>query len=340
MRKRAFITGISGQDGYYLSKLLLEKDYELHGLVRRSSSLSRCRLDQLREEVSAAAERLKLWYGDVTDASSLIRTMLEVEPDEIYHLAAQSHVRISFDKPSYTHAVNALGALHILEAARMLNARKPVRLYQASTSEMFGGLPGTAPQSEQTPFHPRSPYAVSKVAAFHHTVNYREAYSLFACNGILFNHESPHRGENFVTRKITLAAARIEAGLQSELALGSLGTRRDWGYAGDYVEAIWLMLQQQEPDDYVIATGECHSVQEFLELAFRRVGLDYRKYVRTDARYFRPSEVHLLCGDAAKAREKLGWRPKTTFEELVHLMVDADRERVGREGRSAGIAGR
>ncbi|MBX3437095.1 MAG: GDP-mannose 4,6-dehydratase [Planctomycetaceae bacterium] len=324
--KRAFVTGITGQDGYYLTRLLLEKGYDVQGIVRRTSSMTRRRIDQLKDEMPECADRITMQYGDVTDAAGLIRVVMELEPDEIYNLAAQSHVRVSFDKPAYTQSANADGCLNLLEAVRLLNQRKPVRFYQASTSEMFGGLPETVPQSEQTRFHPRSPYATAKVAAFHHTVNYREAYGLFACNGILFNHESPLRGENFVTRKITLAAARIKEGLQSELSLGNLDALRDWGYAADYVEAMWMMMQQDDPDDFVIATGVSHSVREFLEEAFSRVGLDYQDYLRIDQKYFRPTEVEQLCGDPSKARDVLGWEPKTDFYQLVQLMVDHDCE--------------
>jgi GDPmannose 4,6-dehydratase len=338
-QKTALLTGITGQDGYYLTRLLLGKGYVVHGIVRRSSSMSRCRLDQLKEEVGEAAERLHLHYGDVADGAGVIERIMELAPDELYNLAAQSHVRVSFDKPIFTHQVNALGALHVLEGARLLNRSKPVRVYQASTSEMFGGLPGTAPQSETTPLHPRSPYACAKVAAFHHTVNYRESYGLFACNGILFNHESPQRGENFVTRKITLAAARIKCGLQERLALGNLDARRDWGYAGDFVEAMWRMLQRDTADDFVIATGETHTVREFIEAAFGRVGLDWQSYVDIDPRFFRPSEVEVLCGDATKARELLGWRPATTFRELVEMMVDHDLELARREQKIAQMDG-
>ncbi len=329
--KRAFVTGITGQDGYYLTRLLLEKGYDVHGIVRRTSSMNRRRIDQLKEEMPESADRITMQYGDVTDAAALIRVVMELEPDEIYNLAAQSHVRVSFDKPGYTQAANAEGCLNLLEAMRLLNQRKPVRFYQASTSEMFGGLPGTVPQSENTRFHPRSPYATAKVAAFHHTVNYREAYGLFACNGILFNHESPLRGENFVTRKITLAAARIKEGMQTDISLGNLDAERDWGYAADYVEAMWMMLQHHEPDDFVIATGESHSVRDFLREAFDRVGLNGEDYVRIDPKYLRPTEVLHLCGDPGKAREVLGWTPKTSFTELVQLMVDHDCELARRE---------
>jgi GDPmannose 4,6-dehydratase len=335
-RRRALVTGITGQDGSYLSELLLSKGYEVHGIVRRSSTLTRSRLDAISPEWTAQL-RPRLHYGDLTDGASLTNLVLEIEPDEIYNLAAQSHVRVSFDNPLYTADVAGLGALRLLEAARLLNKHKPVRFYQASTSEMYGGDPETAPQSERTPFHPRSPYACAKAFAFHQVVNYREAYGMFACNGILFNHESPRRGESFVTRKITLAAARISAGLQQRLALGNLDARRDWGYAKDFVEAMWLMLQQDQPDDFVIATGEAHSVRDFLQLAFEQVGLDWRKHLDVDPRYLRPSEVQLLLGDASKARERLGWSARTTFTELVRIMVAADVELARAEaGRSDG----
>lgn len=323
-RKTALITGITGQDGYYLSRLLLEKGYIVHGIVRRSSSMNRERTDQLKLEFPDWEEQLFLHYGDVTDAAGTIERIVQIQPDEIYNLSAQSHVRVSFDKPIFTHQVNAVGALHVLEGARLLNRTKPVRVYQASTSEMFGGIPGTAPQSEATPFHPRSPYACAKVAAFHHTVNYRESYGLFACNGILFNHESPMRGENFVTRKISRGAAWIKHGLQERLSLGNLDAKRDWGFAGDYVDAMWRMLQQENAEDFVIATGETHSVREFLDCAFERVGLDWKSYVDIDPRFLRPAEVEVLCGDASKARKRLNWQPETTFRELVDLMVDHD----------------
>jgi GDPmannose 4,6-dehydratase len=288
--------------------------------------MSRDRLDLIDRDGWAPGARLALHYGDLSDASGLERLVREIEPDEVYNLAAQSHVRVSFDKPVYTADIAAMGCLRLLEAVRALNARKTVKFYQAATSEMFGGMPDSAPQSEATPFHPRSPYACAKVFAFHQTVNHREAYDLFACNGILFNHESPRRGETFVTRKITIAATRIKEGLQDRLALGNLDARRDWGYAKDYVEAMWLMLQQDEPDDFVIATGETHPVSEFLELAFGHLGLDYRQFVDIDARYYRPTEVELLCGDPTKARDKLGWTPRTSFPELVRIMVESDWE--------------
>jgi GDPmannose 4,6-dehydratase len=323
--RRAFITGITGQDGSYLAELLLGKGYEVHGLVRRASSFNTGRLDHLYADPHSAGRRLILHYGDLADGTSLFNLILSLEPDEIYNLGAQSHVRVSFDQPVYTVDVDAVGTLRVLEAARLLHRHKAVRVYQASSSEMFGKVAET-PQRETTPFHPRSPYACAKVYSFHQVVNYRDAYGMFLCNGILFNHESPRRGETFVTRKITRAATRIREGLQDKLFLGNLDARRDWGHAEDYVEAMWLMLQQEEPDDYVVATGETHSVEEFLELTFRQVGLPWRQFVETDPRYLRPSEVDLLLGDAAKAREKLGWRPKTSFRELVRLMVDSDWE--------------
>jgi GDPmannose 4,6-dehydratase len=333
--RRALVTGITGQDGSYLAELLLAKGYDVHGIVRRSSTVTRSRLDSLRMERADDRRRLHLHYGDLTDGSSLTNLVLEIEPDEIYNLAAQSHVRVSFDNPLYTVDVGGLGALRLLEAARLLDKRKTVRFYQASTSEMFGGDPGTAPQSEQTPFHPRSPYACAKAFAFHQVVNYREAYGMFACNGILFNHESPRRGENFVTRKITLAATRIREGLQTRLALGNLDARRDWGYAKDFVDAMWLMMQQNEAQDYVIATGEAHSVRELLQLAFEHVGLDWREHVDVDRRHLRPTEVELLLGDAAKARQQLGWSPRTTFAELVKIMVEADWKLAKAEARAS-----
>jgi GDPmannose 4,6-dehydratase len=321
--RRAFITGITGQDGSYLAELLLAKGYEVHGLVRRSSSLNRARIEHLYQDPHEGSCRFFLHYGDLTDGTSLTDLILRVEPDEIYNLGAQSHVRVSFDQPLYSVDVGALGTLRILEAARHLSRRIDVRFYQASSSEMFGKV-CEVPQRETTPFHPRSPYACAKVFAYHQTVNYREAYGLFACNGILFNHESPRRGESFVTRKITRSAARIRQGLQKKLYLGNLDAKRDWGFAGDYVEAMWLMLQQSESDDYVIATGETHSVREFLELAFAYVGLDWKEHVELDPRFCRPSEVDLLLGDAGKAHKRLGWTPATSFEELIRMMVDCD----------------
>jgi GDPmannose 4,6-dehydratase len=321
--RRALITGITGQDGSYLAELLLAKGYEVHGLVRRASTFNTERLEHLYQDPHESGARLFLHYGDLTDGTSLSNLVLSLEPDEIYNLGAQSHVRVSFDQPLYTVDVDALGTLRILEAARQLQRHHPVRIYQASSSEMFGKV-CEVPQRETTPFHPRSPYACAKVFSFYQTVNYREAYGLHASNGILFNHESPWRGETFVTRKITRAATRIREGLQEKLYLGNLDSKRDWGYAKDYVEAMWLMLQQNEPDDYVIATGETHSVREFLELVFEYLGLRVDDRVVVDSRYFRPSEVDLLQGDATKARERLGWRPETRFEDLVNLMVESD----------------
>jgi len=322
-RRRVLITGITGQDGSYLAELLLTKGYEVHGIVRRASSFNTGRLQQIYEDIHEPNPNLILHYGDLSDGTSLSNLVFSIEPDEIYNLGAQSHVRVSFDQPLYTVDIGALGTLRLLEAARQLHRRKEVRLYQASSSEMFGKV-HEVPQSETTPFHPRSPYACAKVYSYHQTVNYREAYGMFACNGILFNHESPRRGETFVTRKITRAATRIREGLQDKLFLGNLDAKRDWGYAKDYVEAMWLMLQQDEPDDFVIATGETHSVQEFLELTFKEVGLPWRDYVEIDSRYLRPSEVDLLLGDASKTKRVLGWQPKTSFNELVHIMVESD----------------
>jgi len=333
--RRAFITGITGQDGSYLAELLLEKGYEVHGLVRRASSFNTGRIDHLYPDPHDPHRNLHLHYGDLTDGSSLTNLILTIEPDEIYNLAAQSHVRVSFDQPLYSVDVGALGTLRVLEAARQLHRQRSVRVYQASSSEMYGKVV-EVPQSETTPFHPRSPYACAKVFSYYQMLNYREAYGMFACNGILFNHESPRRGETFVTRKITRAATRIREGLQSKLFLGNLDARRDWGFAKDYVEAMWLMLQADEPDDYVVATGETHSVQEFLEVAFQRVGLPWKQYVEMDQRYLRPSEVDLLLGDATKAREKLGWTPRTSFHELTNLMVDSDWELARHERRLAG----
>jgi GDPmannose 4,6-dehydratase len=317
---KAMLTGISGQDGSYLAELLLDKGYEVHGIVRRSSSFNTHRIDHLYRDPHERGVRLFTHYGDLADSVSLAKLLYELQPDEIYHLGSQSHVRVSFDIPEYTFDITGGGTLRILEAIRESGVQP--RFYQASSSEMFGSAP--PPQSESTPFHPRSPYAVSKVAAFWATVNYREAYGLFATNGILFNHESPRRGETFVTRKITRAVARIKAGLQDKLYLGNLDARRDWGYAPDYVEAMWLMLQTDEPEDFVIATGETHSVREFVEAAFEQAGLDWEPHVEIDPRYFRPAEVDELLGDPSKAAEILGWRPKVTFDELVKIMVGAD----------------
>jgi GDPmannose 4,6-dehydratase len=333
--RRALITGITGQDGSYLAEFLLAKGYEIHGLVRRASTFNTERIEHLYQDPHEAGTRLFLHYGDLTDGTSLMNLVLSIEPDEIYNLAAQSHVRVSFDQPLFTADVDALGTLRILEAARQLKRHREVRVYQASSSEMFGQAV-ESPQRETTPFHPRSPYACAKVFSFHQTVNYREAYGLHASNGILFNHESPWRGETFVTRKITRGATRIREGLQQKLYLGNLDARRDWGYAKDYVEAMWLMLQQDEPDDYVIATGETHSVHEFLELTFEHLGLRWQDHMVVDPRYFRPAEVDLLLGDASKARELLGWQPRTTFRELVSLMVEYDWS-IAREERALSV---
>jgi GDPmannose 4,6-dehydratase len=331
MAKKALITGITGQDGSYLAELLLGNGYEVHGIVRRASTFNRGRLDEIYSDPQLSETHLFLHYGDLTDGS-LLRLLGRLQPEEIYNLGAQSHVRVSFDNPEYTADVNATGTVRLLEAIRE-SGIKP-RFYQASSSEMYG-LVQEVPQSEKTPFYPRSPYAASKVFAYWMTVNYREAYGMHATNGILFNHESPRRGEGFVTRKITRAIAHIKAGLQSKLYLGNLDAKRDWGYAKEYVEAMWLMLQQDQPDDYVVATGETHSVREFLEESFRYAGLDWTKYVELDPRYLRPSEVDLLIGDASKAKLQLNWEPKTKFKELVRLMVDADIQLLKdhREGR-------
>jgi len=318
--RRGLITGITGQDGSYLAELLLEKGYEVHGLVRRSSSFNTWRIDHIRE-------RLVLHYGDLVDQNSLMRALEAVQPEEVYNLASQSHVKVSFEMPEYTTDVTAIGVLRLLDAVRDLSL--PTRVYQAGSSEMFGLVQET-PQTERTPFHPRSPYAVSKVYGHWMAVNYRESYSLYVSNGILFNHESPRRGENFVTRKITMGVAAIKQGRARELRLGNLEARRDWGYARDYVDAMWRILQRERPDDYVIATGETHSVREFCEEAFAYVGLDWRDFVKVDSKYFRPAEVDVLLGDASKARRELGWQPRVTFKELVRLMVEADLESAGR----------
>ncbi|HYK88420.1 MAG TPA: GDP-mannose 4,6-dehydratase [Acidobacteriota bacterium] len=324
--KKALITGITGQDGSYLARLLLAKEYEVHGIIRRTSTFNTDRLDDIYRDPHEAGGRLFLHYGDLTDGTGLRRVLEKIEPAEVYNLGSQSHVRVSFDQPEYTADTVATGTLRLLEAVRDFcgNAPLGIRFYQAGSSEMFGVAP--SPQNEKTPFHPRSPYAVSKAAAHWYAVNYREAYGLFICNGILFNHESPRRGETFVTRKITRAAGRIKYGLQSKLFLGNLEAKRDWGYAGDYVDAMWRMLQQQEPGDYVIATGKSHSVQQFLEEAFSYAGLDWRNHLETDPRYLRPTEVQALQGDASKARAKLGWEPKVEFHELVRMMIDHDLE--------------
>ena len=319
--KKALITGITGQDGSYLADLLLEKGYEVHGIIRRASSFNTSRIDHLYQDPHVNGVRLFLHYGDLSDALNLTRLIDRIGPEEIYHLGAQSHVRVSFDIPENTGDVTALGAVRILEAIR--EAQVPARFYQASSSEMFGKVQ-QVPQTERTPFWPRSPYAVAKVYAYWATVNYRESYGMHASNGILFNHESPRRGETFVTRKITRAVARIKLGMQKELYLGNLDAKRDWGYAKEYVEGMWRMLQQREPDDYVLATNETHSVREFCEVAFAHVGLDWKEHVRYDARYERPAEVDLLIGSYEKAEAKLGWKPLTRFAQLVKLMVDAD----------------
>ena len=319
-RKRALITGITGQDGSYLAELLLEKGYEVHGLIRRSSSINTHRIDHLYEDPHVPNRRLILHYGDMSDSARLARLIDEVRPHEVYNLGAQSHVKVSFEAPEYTSDVDALGTLRLLEA--IYHCDPSIRLYQASTSELFGSAP--PPQNEETPFHPRSPYGVSKTFAYWIAVNYREAYGMFASNGILFNHESPRRGETFVTRKITRAVARIVAGHQDTVYLGNLDAKRDWGYAPDYVSAMWMMLQHAKPMDLVFATGEQHSVREFADIAFGLVGLDWNKYVRIDRAYLRPAEVETLLGDSSRARQTLGWKPSTSFSDLVRIMVEAD----------------
>ncbi len=331
--KKALITGITGQDGSYLAELLLEKGYEVHGIIRRSSTFNTQRIDHLYQDPHVNGVRLFLHYGDMADSSNLMRIVHEIAPDEVYNLAAQSHVRVSFDSPEFTGDVDALGTMRLLEAIRLTGVK--TRFYQASTSELYGKVQ-EIPQRETTPFYPRSPYGVAKLYSFWAVKNYREAYGLHASNGILFNHESPRRGETFVTRKITRAVSRIKMGLQSELFMGNVNARRDWGFAGDYVEGMWRMLQQDSPDDYVLATGEMHSVKEFLAEAFGYVGLDWEKYVKHDSRYERPSEVDQLLGDPTKARTVLGWTPKITFKELVKMMVDADLKLAERELRVKG----
>lgn len=321
--KKALITGITGQDGSYLAELLMSKGYEVYGIIRRASQFNTQRIDHLYQDPHEKGIKLRLVYGDLTDASSLNNLIKTIRPDEIYNLGAQSHVKVSFEVPEYTADVTAMGTTRLLEAIRDSGVK--TKFYQASSSEMYGKVLET-PQSETTPFYPRSPYGVAKVYSYWMTVNYREAYNVFGCNGILFNHESPRRGETFVTRKITMALARIKYGLQDKLYLGNLDAKRDWGFAGDYVEAMWLMLQQAKPDDYVIATGETHSVKEFLYEAFDYAKLDWKKYVAIDKKYFRPTEVDLLLGDASKARRKLQWKPKVKFKQLVRMMVDADLE--------------
>jgi len=346
--KKALISGVTGQDGSYLVEFLLNKGYEVHGIKRRASSFNTERIDHIYQDPHVKERRFFLYYGDMTDATNLIRLVQKIQPDEIYNLAAMSHVQVSFEMPEYTANTDGLGALRLLEAIRILGLEKKTKFYQASTSELFSGKPGEAPQNERTPFYPRSPYGVAKLYAYWITVNYREAYNIFACNGILMNHESPRRGETFVTRKITMAATRISLGLQDKLYLGNLNAKRDWGHSKDSVEAMWLMLQQPEPDDYVIATGKQHSVREFCQLAFKELGIDLewqgeglqekgidkktgKVIVEIDPRYFRPTEVESLLGDSTKAREKLGWRPKTSFQELIKEMVQSDLEEAKKE---------
>jgi GDPmannose 4,6-dehydratase len=331
MAKCALITGITGQDGSFLTELLLDKGYEVYGIIRRSSSFNTDRIDHLYQDPHEKGTRLRLVYGDLNDSSSLNTILRRVQPDEIYNLGAQSHVRVSFDIPEYTGEVTGLGTVRLLEAIRETGIQP--KFYQASSSELYGKAVET-PQTETTPFHPRSPYACAKAYAYHITVNYREAYGLFACNGILFNHESERRGETFVSRKITRGATRIKLGLQEKLYLGNLEARRDWGYARDYVEAMWLMMQADEADDYVVATGETHSVREFLEKTFGYLDLDWQQYVEIDPRYFRPAEVDLLLGDASKARRQLGWESKVTFDGLVKLMTDYDLELAKQEAEA------
>ena len=332
MARKALITGITGQDGSYLAELLLGKGYEVHGIIRRASTFNTGRLDAIYSDTHLAKIHLFLHYGDLSDASGISRLLAEAQPEEIYNLAAQSHVRVSFDSPEYTTDIGATGTVRVLEAIRQTGLK--ARFYQASSSEMYGKA-REIPQRETTPFYPRSPYGCAKVYAYWITVNYRESYGLHASNGILFNHESPRRGETFVTRKITRAIAHIRAGLQDKLYLGNLDAKRDWGYAKEYVEAMWLMLQQDKPDDYVVATGETHSIREFLDVAFGHAGLNWEKHVEIDPRYYRPAEVDLLMGDYSKAKRQLGWEPKTKFEDLVKLMVDTDIQLLKdhREGR-------
>jgi len=319
--KKALITGITGQDGSYLAELLLDKGYEVHGIIRRASTFNTERIEHLYQDPHVNNVKLFLHYGDIADSTNLIKLLYRIQPDEIYHLAAQSHVRVSFDIPEYTGDVTGLGTIRILEAIRETGLKS--KFYQASSSEMYGKVQ-EVPQRETTPFYPRSPYGVAKVYAYWATVNYRESYGIFACNGILFNHESPRRGETFVTRKVSRAVARINTGLDDKLYLGNLDAKRDWGYAKEYVEAVWLMLQQDQPDDFIIATGEVHSVRELVEEAFSYLGLDWQKYVEEDLRYYRPSEVDLLVGDANKAKKLLGWEAKTKFKDVIRLMIDAD----------------
>jgi GDPmannose 4,6-dehydratase len=325
------ITGITGQDGSYLSELLLQKGYEVHGIIRRASTFNTDRIDHLYNDPHTDSTKLFLHYGDLSDATGLRRLLEKTQPDEVYNLGAQSHVRVSFDAPEYTADVGGIGVLRLLEAIRDYRERTghDLRFYQASSSEMFGAAP--PPQGEQTPFHPRSPYAVAKVYAYWQTINHRESYGIFACNGILFNHESPRRGETFVTRKITRAATRISLGLQKKLFLGNLEAKRDWGFAGDYVEAMWRMLQADSPDDYVVATGEAYSVKEVVDKTFSKLGLKYQDHVEIDSRYFRPAEVDYLLGDSSKIRQKLGWQPQVSFDQLVQMMIDSDLDLARRE---------
>ena len=325
--KKAFITGITGQDGSYLAELLLCKGYEVHGLIRRASTFNTDRIDHLYRDYHDPDARIYLYYGDLSVSGQLTDLLHAIRPDEIYHLGAQSHVRVSFDMPEYTGDVTGLGTLRLLEAIRKTGMH--TKFYQASSSEMFGAAP--PPQNEMTPFQPQSPYAAAKVYAYHMVKNYRNAYNIFACNGILFNHESPRRGETFVTRKITRAATQIKLGLKDTLFLGNLEAKRDWGFAADFVEAMWLMMQQDEPDDYVIATGETHSVREFVEIVFGKLGLDYKRHVSIDQKYFRPTEVDILLGDATKAKKKLGWASKVSFEQLIDMMIEADMEMAKKE---------
>jgi GDPmannose 4,6-dehydratase len=329
MKKKAFITGITGQDGSYLTELLLAKGYEVHGLVRRASTMNRGRIDHLQPHEHGSDQSLFLHYGDLADSVSLVKLLYLLQPDEIYNLAAQSHVRVSFDIPEYTADITGVGAARILEAIIESGIGKKVRYYQASSSEMFGKVQ-EIPQRESTRFYPRSPYGCSKAFAHYLTINYRESYDLFSCSGILFNHESPRRGENFVTRKISLAAARIKKGVQKELVLGNLDAQRDWGYAEEYVEGMWLMLQQDKPDDYVLATNETHTIRDFLEATFARVNLDWHDHVKFDDRFLRPAEVDLLIGDYSKAKQDLGWEPKIRMKALAELMVDADLALLGK----------
>lgn len=334
--KKALITGITGQDGSYLAELLLEKGYEVHGIIRRSSSFNTGRLMHIYQDLHEENVKFHLHYGDLSDSSSLEKLIDMIEPDEIYNLGAQSHVRVSFDEPIYTSDIVGLGTVRLLEAIKNVGAVRDIRFYQASSSEMYGKVLAV-PQNEETPFYPRSPYACAKVYSYHIAVNYRESYGLHASNGILFNHESPRRGETFVTRKITMGLARILANKQKKLFLGNLDAQRDWGYAKDYAEAMWLMLQQDKPDDYVIATGKTWTVKDFLDRSFRSVGLNWQDYVEIDPRYFRPAEVDLLIGDATKAKEKLGWEPKTSFNELVTLMVKSDLAKEGVSNKFVGL---